>query len=155
MPLTTCQVEPLVLALEEARQSGLLDLHWRELATEQAQVPLMPNFQEYYRREARGEFTVLALRVEGVLVGYWAMSIAPGMHYTSCLTSIMDLFYVHPEHRGFGTMMVLGRAVEKECLRRGVQRWFASEKLHLPCGVLFKRLGMNEYEKVHMRWLGN
>lgn len=150
----SCQVEPLRLCMEEARQNGLLEKHYRELSAHQHHgVSLDPDFGGYYQREALGQYVVLALRSRGLLVGYWAMSIAPGAHYLGCLTSIMDLFYVDPEFRGFGAMMLLGRSVEAECRRRGVRVWFAGEKLSLPCAPMFKRLEMEHSENVWARWL--
>jgi N-acetylglutamate synthase-like GNAT family acetyltransferase len=45
------------------------------------------------------------------------------------------------------------RAVEKEMRRRGVDLWYAGEKLHKPCGKFFEKLGFEKVEATYAKWL--
>ena len=94
-------------------------------------------------------------REAGKLVGYFVGFVAPGLHYETCLTLTMDIFYVHPDHRrGIGGLKLF-RAVEKEAKRRGVQRMLVGSKCHADASTLFERLGYTEVERYYSMWLGD
>lgn len=132
----------------------LLPLHYLELALNQDKVPLDPQFEIYLDREDAGELIFMALRDAGDLVGYFIGFVSPGLHYKTCLTLIMDIFYVHPDHRGSGAGWQLFKAVEVEAKRRGVQRMFVGSKMHKDASWLFERLGYEPCETYYTTWLG-
>jgi len=138
----TWGVEPFPPFLEEAK--ALFPAHWEELALNQDTVPLDPQYEVYLERDSRGEIIVIVGRSSGKLVGYFVGFVAPGLHYRTCLTLTMDIFYVVPEHRGRQGIRLF-RAVEAEAKRRGVQRMFVGSKLHADASWLFEKLG---YQKV-------
>jgi len=143
--MITSQIESFRERLDELKP--LLPLHYEELALDKDSVPLDPQYDLYFAREARGELLFVTLREEGALIGYFIGFIAPGMHYRTCLTLTMDIFYVHPEHRGKRGGLTLFQAVKKEAIRRGVNRWFVGHKTHMPdAGRLFKLMGFREIE---------
>lgn len=150
--MMTAAVEAWDDVLSELRP--MLPHHYAELALDQDKVPLDPQWHVYAERNARGELVVVVLREAGAAIGYYWGFIAPGLHYASCLTCTMDIFYVHPGYRNGRAGMVLFQAVERELRRRGVQRWFVGTKLHADCGALFKRLGFEPIETYHSKWLG-
>lgn len=151
--MITCQVEPFVPFLEEVKP--ILPIHWEELALNQDKVPLDPQYEIYLARAAREEVLVVTVREDGQLIGYFVGFIAPGLHYKTCLTCTMDIFYVHPEHRGAGAGFHLFKTVEGELRRRGVQRMFVGSKLHKDASWLFERLGYTEVERYYSHWLGD
>lgn len=120
--------------------------HWEKLALDRDEIPLDPNYQSYGIMEERGELMLIALRDAGRLVGYWSASIAPGLHYQSTLTGMMDMWNIAPGYEGTMAPLILMRAVEKEYKRRGVRKAFAGEKLHKPCGRLYKAFGYKPAE---------
>ena len=138
----------------ETELKPMLPLHWAELALNQERVPLDPQFGLYLKREQIGEVCFVALRHNAKMVGYWISFITPGLHYKTCLTGTMDILFIHPDHRGGAGALLMGRAVEKEMVRRGVQWWTAGEKLHAPIGRLFKALKMEPFETYYGKWLG-
>jgi GNAT superfamily N-acetyltransferase len=150
--MITCQVEPFAPFLEEVKP--ILPLHWAELALNQDKVPLDPQYDKYLARDALGEVLTVTVREDGALVGYFVGFIAPGLHYRTCLTCTMDIFYVHPAHRGAGAGYVLFKTVEQELKRCGVQRLFVGSKLHKDASWLFERLGYTEVERYYTAWLG-
>lgn len=149
--MITAQVESLTERLEEMKP--LFPLHWEELALNKDKVPLDPQYEEYLRRDAQGGVLFVTLRELGELVGYFVGFVAPGLHYRTCLTLTMDIFYVRPDKRG-RCGVKLFRAVEAEAKRRGVQRMFVGSKCHKDASWLFERLGYEEVERYYSKWMG-
>jgi|SRR5882672_8977580 len=145
--------EPFAPFLEEVKP--LLHDHWLELALDQERVPLDPQYDVYLERDRRGEMSVIALRDAGALVGYAVFFVAPGLHYKTCLTATMDIFWTRPEVRGAMGGVKLFRAAEAELKRRGVQRMFVGSKCHKDASFLFERLGYVEVERYYSCWLGD
>lgn len=130
-------------------------MHYQELALHQARVPLDPQYDIYLSRDARGEVLLASVRDAGKLVGYFVGFIAPGLHYRTCLTCTMDIFYVHCDYRGRGAGLRLFKFVEKELRRRGVQRLFVGSKCHKDASWLFEHLGYQLVETYYSTWLGD
>ncbi len=151
--MITAQVENLTEVLEELKP--LFPLHWEELALNKDDIPLDPQYDVYLQRDARGEIVFVTLRDAGELIGYFVGFVNPGLHYKTCLTCIMDIFYLVQDKRGQRGGITLFKKVEQELKRRGVQRWFVGEKLHKPCGWLFKMLGFEPVETTHSKMIGD
>lgn len=132
----------------------LLPLHWEELALNKDKVPLDPQYEEYYRRDAQGQLLIVTLRQRGQLIGYFIGFIAPGLHYKTCLTYTMDIFYVHPLHRGNGGGKMMVDFLEKELKRRKVSRTYMGTKCHKDAGWMFEQLGYEKVEVYYSKWLG-
>jgi GNAT superfamily N-acetyltransferase len=150
--MLTAHVESLTDRLEELKP--FFPMHWEELALNQKQVPLDPQYETYLQRDALGEIMAIVLRKNGDIVGYFVGFVAPGLHYRTCLTLTMDIFYVLPEHRGDGGGFVLFKAVEAEAKRRGVQRMFVGSKMHKDASWLFEKLGYEPVEVYYSLWMG-
>lgn len=151
--MITAQVENLTEHLDELK--ALFPLHWEELALNREKVPLDPMYEVYLQRDAHGECLLVTLRENGKLLGYFVGFIAPGLHYRTCLTLTMDIFYVHPQQRCRFGGLKLFRTVEKEARRRGVQRMFVGSKCHADVGRLFEALKYTEVERYYSVWLGD
>lgn len=151
--MLTAHVESFRETLPELKP--LLPLHWEELALNQDKVPLDPQYNVYLAREDRGELLMVNLRQAGRLMGYFIGFVAPGLHYQTCLTLTMDIFYTHPDIRGGLAPLRLFRAVEKEAKRRGVQRMFVGSKSHKDASRLFEALRYKEVERYYSVWLGD
>lgn len=150
--MLTAHIESLTERLEEMKP--FFPLHWEELALNQKQVPLDPQYDIYLDRDAAGQVLLVTLRNAGEMVGYFVGFVAPGLHYQTCLTLTMDIFYVLPEHRGSGGGFVLFAAVEKEAKRRGVERMFVGSKCHKDASFLFEKLGYEEVERYYSAYWG-
>jgi len=151
--MITAQVEALADGgLDELKP--ILPRHWEELALNKDRVPLDPQYDIYLAREARGEIMYVTLREAGRLLGYFVGFVAPGLHYRTCLTLTMDIFYVCPEERGRRGGVTLFQEVLREAKRRGVQRVFVGSKLHKDASRLFEALGFEPVETYYSKWLG-
>ena len=150
--MITAHVESFEQRLQELQP--LLPLHYEELALNQDKVPLSPQYNVYIERERSGGLLFVTLRDAGELVGYFIGFIAPGLHYSTCLTCTMDIFFLRKDKR-IGTAGVrLFRFVENELRRRGVQRWFMGSKVKADASALFKRIGAEPVETYYSKWLG-
>lgn len=150
--MITCHIESFKEGLPELQQ--VLPLHYEELALNKEHVPLAPQYDIYFAREDRGELLYVTMRSEGRLIGYFIGFIAPGLHYKTCLTCIMDIFYVVEEFRGLGGGQQLFKFVEQELRRRKVQRWFVGSKLHKDISGMFEKLNFEPAEVTYTKWLG-
>lgn len=151
--MLSAQVERLCDRLEEMKP--LFPEHWEELALNKDKVPLDPQYDVYLTREARGEVLFVTLRRDGELRGYFVGFVAPGLHYQSCLTLTMDIFWTHPAIRGGSAGLRLFKAVEREARRRGVQRVFYGSKNHKDASRLFAAIGCEPVETYYSKWIGN
>lgn len=151
--MLTVAFESFIEGLEELKI--LLPLHYEELALNKDKVPLDPQYEEYFRREHDGRLIYATLRESGELVGYFIGFVAPGLHYQTCLTCIMDIFYVNPKHRGKRGGLILYQELEKELKRRGVQRVYVGFKTHMPeAKRLYEVLGYKPCEETYSKWIG-
>lgn len=150
--MITYQEESFKALLPELRP--ILDRHWEELALDKDKVPLDPQYEIYFTREEAGELLTFTVREDSELVGYFLGFIAPGLHYRTCLTCTMDIFYIHPDHRGHGMGINLFKCVEKVLKQRGVNRLFVGSKMHKDAAFLFQKLGYREVERYFCTWLG-
>lgn len=151
--MLTASPEPFAPFLEEVKP--LLERHYEELALNKDEVPLSPQYDEYLRRDAKGMVLTVTLREWGDLVGYFVGFVAPGLHYSTCLTLHLDIFWLAPEHRGQKGGVTLFRAVEQEAKRRGVHRMFVGSKVHADASFLFDKLGYTFVEKTYSVMLGD
>lgn len=151
--MITAHVETWIGILDEAK--ALFPLHWEELALNKDKVPLSVQYDLYAAHEAAGKMLVVSLRQLGRLVGYYVGFIGPSLHYSTCLTLQMDIFWTHPDIRGGMEGVKLFRKVEEEAKRRGVQRIFHGTKLHKNASRLFEYLKMEPVEVYYSKWIGD
>lgn len=151
--MITAHIESFEQNLEYLKP--LLPIHYKELALDQDKVPLSPQFDKYVAAEQRGELIFVTLRKAGQMVGYFIGFIAPGLHYSTCLTCNMDIFYVLPDHRGSGTGFQLFKFVEQQLKKRGVDRMFVGSKMHKDASWLFEKLNYTPVETYYSTWLGD
>lgn len=150
--MITAHVENFERGLDELK--ALLPAHYEELAMDKEHVPLSPQYDIYFARERAGQLLYVTLREAGELVGYFIGFIAPGLHYSTCLTCTLDIFYIRADKRKGSAGVRLFRFVEAELRRRRVQRWTMGSKIHADASSLFKRIGARPIETYYSKWLG-
>ena len=134
----------------------LLPIHYLDLALNKDKVPLQPQFNIYFEREDSGNLIfVTARNDENQIIGYFIGFVAPGLHYKTCLTCHMDIFYIHKDYRKGRLGIKLFQFVEKELKNRKVQRWFVGSKIHADVSSLFKYLKFEPIEIHHSKWIGD
>jgi hypothetical protein len=152
--MITCAVESFTDRIDELKQ--IIPMHYEELALNKDKVPLSPQWDIYKARDALGEVIFVVMREKGEMIGYFIGFIAPGLHYSTCLTCIMDIFYIRPDKRGAALPGIrLFRAVEDELKRRGVDRWFVGSKTKADASALFEFLKFEKVETFYSKWIGD
>jgi len=154
------QVESFTDCIEELKP--LLVSHWQELALDQAKVPLDPMWEVYIQKDLEGAILFVTVRDQGRLIGYFVGFVGPGLHYRTCKTLQMDIFWLHPEFREDSLSWVEGELIseelfkflQSEAVKRDVQRIFVGSKLHRDASTLFERLGYVEVERYYSNWIG-
>lgn len=152
MSAISLQTEPFMANLDELKP--ILVHHYKELALNQDKVPLQPRWEIYDKAEQVNELLYITCRVDGKLVGYFIGFVAPGLHYETCLTCNMDIFYIAKEYRKSSLGVRLFKYVERELKSQNVERWFVGSKVHADASALFKRLKFNKVETYYSKWLG-
>jgi GNAT superfamily N-acetyltransferase len=151
--MITCAVESFSQSIDELKK--VIPMHYEELALNKDKVPLSPQWDIYKRRDAMGEVLFVVMREAGEMIGYFIGFIAPGLHYSTCMTCTMDIFYIRPDKRGSGLPGIrLFKAVEEELKRRGVKRWFVGSKTKADASALFERLKFDRVEVYYSKWIG-
>lgn len=159
--MITAHVERLADTMEELKAH--FGEHWQALALNQDQVPLDPQYDAYFQRENLGEVLLVVLREAGAVVAYFVGFLAPALHYQSCYTLTMDIFWLAPAYRDEDSLarleaqmlaQQLFEAVLLEAKRRCVKRVFFGSKLHADASKVFEELGMVEVERYYSKWLG-
>lgn len=135
----------------------IFPLHWEELGKFKDRMPLTPQYSEYISRNELGRLLLVTVRIDGRIMAYYTVQIAPGFHYETTLTATMDLCYVHPEVRQRGIAFPMFRRVEEELKRRGVKLWYSGFKYHNPLGMpaLLNLLGFTQSDVYCSRWIGD
>ncbi len=151
--MITAAVESLTERLPEIQP--LLPKHWEELALDKDKVPLDPQYEIYLDRDRRGEVLFVTLREAGKLIGYFVGFVAPGLHYRTCLTCQMDIFWIDPKYRGRRAGFKMFRYLKEELQRRGVQRWTVGSKKHMDASWLFEAMGFEAIETHYSMWIGD
>lgn len=150
--MISAQIESFEDRLDELKP--MLPEHHRELGLFQDRMPLDPNFPAYFEAERNGRLLFVTVREAGALIGYWISFINPGLHYQSTLTNQLDIYWVHPDHRGKHAGFALADLVKTESIRRGVKIWYAGSKNHKPSEWFFERLGFEKCESYFVQWIG-
>lgn len=151
--MISIQVEKLTAFLID-EIDPLLCSHYDELALDQSNVPLAPMWDRYFAIQENNELLIVTCRDDEVLIGYFVGFISKSLHYETCLTCSMDIFYVAKEHRKGSLGIRLFKYVERELRSRKVQRWFVGSKVHADASKLFERLKFSKIEVYYSKWLG-
>lgn len=133
----------------------LLPLHHEELALYKEQMPLDVDPRRYIAWEHDGSLVFVGVRSDGGLIGYFAGLVGTSPHYRSTLACKMDVIYLHPDHRGFGTGKLLMSTVMAEMKRRGVKVVWMGSKNHKPIEQLFVACGFEPTETYFSQWIGD
>src|SRR6185295_4315224 len=77
----------------------LLLAHYKEIA-HYKDIPLQPDWGRYQRAAEQGILRIYLIRHGAELVGYAVFMVTPNLHYSTCLTALLDILYLDPSLRG-------------------------------------------------------
>lgn len=148
-----CRFEPLSYLL----LNGLPNLAheaWHELEHEHMDIPYSPDWEGYQRSENNGGLRFVALRENGVLIGYASIIIEGDFHHFGVLMGIYRDIYVIRSKRGYAASFV--RFIEKQLSCIGVKRILMGERVTAEnnSGKFYQALGYELQERIHGKTLG-
>ena len=144
--------EPIGPALEEAK--GLLEKHWREIALNQHDIPLDPDYTVYEALAQAGMIACYTVRSEGALVGYAVYIVKRHPHYRNHKWAIADLFWVDPDYRDGRIGDALFDFIEDSLRAKGVHVMHTTVKVAHPApGFLLRRRGHVKIEEGYSKRL--
>jgi len=133
----------------------LLKKHWKEVALHKDKIKLEPHWDGYEAMEQLNVLRVFTARQGPKLVGYFAVSVAPSLHYASHTFAISDVIYVDPDSRHSGVASKLIEFAEG-CLKKdGVSVVHINTKAHKPFEPLLVGLGYEKIDLLYGKYLGD
>jgi len=133
----------------------LLDEHWELVALNQGAIKLNPDYEEYARLDAAGVLKIFTARDNGVLVGYFVLTVAKSIHYSDHLFAVNDVIFVKPDSRAGATGFKLIKYAEDYCKEAGVSVMTLNTKVHIPFDKLMVHMGFELIERVYSKFLRN
>lgn len=134
----------------------LLTRHWDEIALNKETVPLAPDYAQYQRLNDQGILNIYTARNDnGVLVGYCLTITVPHIHYSTTISSNVDLVYVVPEHRGKMTGVRLMQFTEDSLKEKGVKLLSHHVKEAHDFSAILLRKGYKKAETIYGKYLGD
>ena len=132
----------------------LLEEHWKEIATNQQEIKLNPDWDMYHYLEEKGFLKVFTAREEGKLVGHYVAVLSRSLHYKDHLFATNDLIFLRPEYRKGRTGIKLIQFAEKYLKEDGASVLFITTKVHKPFGRLLEYLGYTADEQTYAKCVG-
>lgn len=131
----------------------LFEAHWQEIALNQGQIALEPNWTAYAALEGAGHLRIFTAREGGELVGYFFLILAGSLHYRSHEFAVTDLIYLAPAHRrGLAGLRFI--KFGEQCLRAdGASMMIVNVKNHASFGPVMERAGFSPIETLYSKVL--
>lgn len=149
MSKVTFQRESLTDVLDEC--SDLIYDHWEDIALDQENIKLDPDWDAYSMAEDSGRLVIVTARDQNELVGYSVYFVTMNMHYRLLMTADSDIFWLAKDRRKGMTGIKLIKASEKILKELGVMRILSKVKIHKDVGKVFERLGYTPIERVYSK----
>lgn len=131
----------------------LLNLHYDELGPSPDLIQLKPMWEEYAALERMGRLLVLAVRDNGVLVGYAAFFVYQHLHYAEWTLAVNDVLFLHPEYRKGRNGLKMVRFCEDQCKAAGANEIIFRTKSGTVMRELITTVGYAEKEMAHGKLL--
>jgi L-amino acid N-acyltransferase YncA len=145
-------VEPLFPDLIE-EVKPLWDEQYEELSNVKGLIPLDPDIEQFQAIEDEDILTVVTVRKEGKLVGYFFLLIYPSLHFKGVLTASADLYHVTKDERGSGIGKALFEYAINICKDKDVKRMLVGEKTESPHSKLIESFGFTRIEQFYHKVL--
>lgn len=133
------QQETFAGILEELKE--ILPLHYEELAADQKDIPLDPDFDQYLNMERLKLLHVYTVRDGEKLIGYHIGFVSGHLHYKSTKFYITDVYYVLQEYRQQGLGYKFFKKFEEHLRALGVFKIICGCKVAKDHTQMFDALG--------------
>lgn len=125
--------------------------HFKEISANQ-DIPLEPDFEQYYKLEEMGMLRFFSARNDqGKLLGYAVFMVRNNLHYKSSKQAVQDIIYISPHERGFGAEFI--EWCDAMLKAEGVQLVYHHVKAAHNWGKVLDRLGYRMIEFIYSKRL--
>ena len=132
----------------------LIELHWSEIALNQDNIKLNPDWDAYHNLEDQGKLKIFTARDGDKLVGYFVVLLGNNIHYKVHLFASNDVIYLHKDYRkGFAGIRLI-KFAETYLKEDGVSMIIINTKVHQPFDKILNRIGFNLTERAYSKYLG-
>ena len=136
--MITFQIE----SYKKTRESGLIEMHYREIASDKHAIPLEPDWDAYDALEASGNLVCMTARDKSVLIGYAVFILRWHLHYRTTKFAANDVIFLHPAYRRGTTVgRDLIRKAEQELREYGVDKIQWHVKCYQDWSPILRRMG--------------
>lgn len=132
----------------------LAELHYKEIAWRQSQIPLAINYPRYCTLNDTGVLLCFTAREGQKLLAYSLFFVTPHMHYLNTTWAVNDIVFVHPSVRNKGVGTHLVRYCETELRSLGAQVIVWHIKPKLDWSELLIAEGYEPGDKMWAKWIG-
>ena len=132
----------------------LIENHWSEIAINQDNIKLNPDWDTYYKLESLKMIKLYTARVDGKLVGYFTVVVTKGLHYIDHLFAATDVIYIAPEYRKGRAGYGLIKFAEQELKKDSVSVLVINTKDHAPFDKLLESMDYNLAERLYQKFIG-
>jgi hypothetical protein len=141
--------------LDHLLQHGLHELgarSWSEIGVDKDLLSYDPNWPKYQEMESNDMLRFMAVRDEGMLVGYAAVVIVPNLHDRKIHSAYISDIYLEPEHRkGLKAFRDFMNKLLDDFDLMKVDHAYIGERENDPrggVGAVYKRLGFTSVERI-------
>lgn len=128
--------------------------HWEECGCAGGPEELAIDYNMYNLAERNGQHIGVAVRSDGVLIGYGSMFLMRPPHHRHDLVATGDCFFVVKEHRKGSVGLRLLKFMEAEALDRGASYMTLLSNTNTPVDGLLRRLKYTETDITYTKKLG-
>jgi len=131
----------------------LINLHWKEIALNQDNIKLNPDWEAYATLEEEGKLQIFTAREGELLVGYFVVTLGYNIHYKDHVCASNDVIYMHKDYRkGFAGIRLI-KFAENTLREDGVSTLTINTKIHQPFDKVLERLKFKPIERVYSKYL--
>jgi hypothetical protein len=116
--------------------------------------PMDPDYESYSEYADLGMLHVVTARLGAELVGYHVSIVTGALHYRSCVTALVDGYYLRPDCRKGMNGINFLKFVDLSLQSIGVNRVYTTTTAHSNKGAIFERLGYTAHELTYTKTFG-
>lgn len=138
-----------------ARDDGLIQMHYDEIALHKEAIPLAPDWHRYDLMDAAQDLACITARDDGKMIGYSVFFLQNHIHYMTTRMASNDVLYLHPDYRKGRIGIKLIQHSEKHLQWLGVKKIVWHIKTANDFSPILKRMGYGNEEVVMGKILGD
>lgn len=146
------KVEHLSECLDEIKP--LLTTHYEEVAMYQNNIDLNPNYDKYLELEKADMLSVITVRDDGTLVGYFISFLLPHIHYQDHIFAVNDILFIDKDYRRAEVGLGMFQFAEEVLKDLGVSVMSIHMKTAIPFDSLCEGLSYDYAERSYTKYIG-